>query len=62
MIYFFVSILIGAVWSFIISYLYTVLELNTVPWIEIGFFILTSYFPYIFSEALGYSGILSILI
>jgi sodium/hydrogen exchanger 3 len=62
MIYFFVSILIGAVWSFLISYLYTVLELNTVPWIEIGFFILTSYFPYILSEALGCSGILSILI
>ena len=52
-IYFFVSLLIGAVWSIIISYLYTVIELNTIPWIEIGFFIRTSYFPYIFSEALG---------
>lgn len=62
LIFFFVSILIGAVWSLMISYLYTVLELNTVPWIEIGFFILTSYFPYILSEALGCSGILSILI
>ena len=45
-----------------ISYLYTIFELNTVPWIEIGFFILTSYTPYILSEALGWSGILSILI
>lgn len=62
LIFFFVSIIIGAVWSLMISYLYTVLELNTVPWIEIGFFILTSYFPYILSEALGCSGILSILI
>jgi sodium/hydrogen exchanger 8 len=62
LIYFFVSIFIGAVWSFFISYLYTVLELNTVPWIEIGFFILTSYFPYILSEAIGCSGILCILI
>lgn len=52
-IYFFVSLLIGALWSILISYLYTVIELNTIPWIEIGFFILTSYFPYIFSEALG---------
>lgn len=53
MIYFFISLLIGAVWSLMISYLYTIFELNTVPWIEIGFFILTSYTPYILSEALG---------
>lgn len=62
LIFFFVSILIGAVWSLMISYLYTKLELNTVPWIEIGFFILTSYFPYILAEAMGCSGILAILI
>jgi len=52
-VYFFVSLLVGAVWSILISYLYTIIELNTIPWIEIGFFILTSYFPYIFSEAVG---------
>ena len=62
LIFFFVSILIGAVWSILIALLFTHLELNTVPWIEIGFFILTSYFPYILSEAMGCSGILSILI
>lgn len=62
LIYFFASLLIGAIWSLVISYLYTVLELNTVPWIEIGFFILTSYTPYILSESFGCSGILSILI
>lgn len=62
LIYFFVSLLIGAIWSMMISYLYTILNLNTVPWIEIGFFILTSYIPYILSEAVGCSGILSILI
>ena len=62
MIYFFVSLLIGAIWSLMISFLYTKLELNTVPWIEIGFFLLTSYTPYILSESLGCSGILSILI
>ena len=62
MVYFFVSLFIGAIWSLLISYLYTVFELNTVPWIEIGFFILTSYTPYILSESFGCSGILSILI
>lgn len=62
MIYFFVSILIGLVWSILISLVFRYLDLNTVPWIEIGFFILTSYFPYILSEAVGCSGILSILI
>ena len=34
----FVSLLIGALWSILISWLYTVIELNTIPWIEIGFF------------------------
>mmetsp|Transcript_22290 Transcript_22290/g.22077 ORF Transcript_22290/g.22077 Transcript_22290/m.22077 type:complete len:250 (-) Transcript_22290:180-929(-) len=62
LVFFFVSILIGAVWSILISLVFTYLDLNTVPWIEIGFFILTSYFPYILSEAVGCSGILSILI
>ena len=35
--------------------------MHKIPWIEIGIFLLASYFPYILAEGLGCSGLLAIL-
>jgi len=35
--------------------------MHLIPWIEIGIFMLASYFPYILAEGLGCSGLLAIL-
>ena len=58
---FFFSMLIGFACGLIFSYLFKVLELHLIPWIEIGIFLLASYFPYILAEGLGCSGLLAIL-
>ena len=58
---FFFSMLIGLCCGLIFSYLFKILELNKIPWIEIGLFMLASYFPYILAEGMGCSGLLSIL-
>lgn len=60
--YFFGSLIIGAAWAMFISYIIAQLEFDTIPWIEIAFFSLSCYFPYIFCEAIGWSGFLSIFI
>jgi NhaP-type Na+/H+ or K+/H+ antiporter len=36
--------------------------MNKIPWIEIGIFVMASYFPYILAEGLECSGLLAILI
>jgi len=59
---FFFSLLIGFVVGIIFSYLFKVLSMNKIPWIEIGVFILASYFPYILAEGFECSGLLAILI
>jgi len=51
--YFFGSLIIGAAWAMFISYIIAQLEFDTIPWIEIAFFSLSCYFPYIFCEAIG---------
>lgn len=58
---FFFSMLVGLVCGLIFSYLFKILELNKIPWIELGLFMLASYFPYILAEGLGCSGLLAIL-
>ena len=62
MMYFFGSLLVGLFAGLIISLLFKYLDLHTIPWIEIGFFCLTSYIPFVISERIGVSGILAILI
>lgn len=62
LMYFFVSLLIGAVSGIIFSVIFKVLDLHTIPWIEIGLFSLCSYFPFVLAEWVGCSGILAILI
>jgi NhaP-type Na+/H+ or K+/H+ antiporter len=62
MMYFFVSLLIGAVAGLMISMVFKYLDLHTIPWIEIGLFLLASYFPFVLCERIGCSGILAILI
>jgi sodium/hydrogen exchanger 8 len=46
--YFFLSFIIGGVWALFISFMFAILDLNEFTWIEIAFFILSCYFPYIF--------------
>jgi len=60
--YFFVSLLIGAVSGILFSVIFKVFDLHTIPWIEIGLFTLCSYFPFVLAEQVGCSGILAILI
>jgi len=55
------SMLIGFACGLIFSYIFKVLDMHMIPWIEIGIFMLASYFPYILAEGLGYSGLLAIL-
>ena len=61
-IYFFGSLLIGTAWALFISFVIAQLDLDEFPWIEIGFFSLSCYFPYILCEAVGCSGVLSIFV
>lgn len=61
-IYFFGSLVIGACWALFISFVIAQLSLDDEPTIEIAFFSLSWYFPYIFWEAVGCSGVLSIFI
>ena len=61
-IFFFGSFLIGAGWAIFISFVIANISLDDIPWIEIGFFSLACYFPYILCEAIGCSGVLSIFI
>jgi NhaP-type Na+/H+ or K+/H+ antiporter len=61
-IFFFGSLLIGAGWAIFISFVIANISLDDIPWIEIGFFSLACYFPYILCEAIGCSGVLSIFI
>ncbi len=61
MFYFFGSLLIGALFGILFSVFFKVLDLHTIPWIEIGLFILGAYFPFVLSEYLGCSGILATL-
>jgi len=62
LIYFFVSLIIGGACGIIFSVCFKILELHTIPWIEIGLFALASYFPFVLAEWVGCSGILAILI
>ena len=62
MVYFFGSLLIGFIAGILISLLFKYLDFHLIPWIEIGLFILASYFPFILCEKIGCSGILAILI
>lgn len=55
------SMLIGFACGLFFSYLFKVLDLHRIPWIEIGIFMLASYFPYILAEGLSCSGLLAIL-
>ena len=61
-VFLFGSLLIGAGWAIFISFIIAHLELDEIPWIEIAFFSLSCYFPYIFWEAVGCSGVLSIFV
>jgi len=62
MLYFFGSLIVGAIAGIIISLVFKYLDLHLIPWIEIGLFILASYFPFVLCEKIGCSGILAILI
>lgn len=62
MLYFFGSLIVGALAGIIISLVFKYLDLHLIPWIEIGLFILASYFPFVLCEKIGCSGILAILI
>jgi NhaP-type Na+/H+ or K+/H+ antiporter len=62
MMYFFGSLLVGLVAGLLISLLFKYLDLHTIPWIEIGTFIICAYIPFVISERIGVSGILAILI
>lgn len=62
LIYFFGSMLVGAVCGIIVSYIFAKVDFYLVPWIETGLFFILSYLPYVLSECLGTSGILAILI
>lgn len=61
-IYFFGSLFIGAFFGVLFSFFFKVLDLQSIPWIEIGLFMLSSYFPFVLCEKIGCSGILAILI
>ena len=58
---FFFSLFLGLVCGILASYVFKVLDFNKIAWIEIGLFILASYFPYILAEGLECSGLLAIL-
>lgn len=45
-----------------ISFIIAVLDMREMTSIEIAFFILSCYFPYIFCEAVGSSGVISIFV
>ena len=60
--YFFLSFIIGAVWAVIISFFFAILNMEEMTSIEIAFFLLSWYFPYIFWEAVGCSGVISIFV
>ena len=60
--YFFLSFIIGGAWALIISFIFASLDLYEFPWIEIGFFVLSCYFPYILCEAIGSLGVISIFV
>ena len=60
--YFFLSFIIGAVWAVLISFFFAILNMEDMTSIEIAFFILSWYFPYIFWEAVGCSGVISIFV
>ena len=60
--YFFLSFLIGGAWAVIISFVFATLDLYQLTWIEIAMFTLSCYFPYIFCEAVGCSGVISIFV
>ncbi len=60
--YFFLSFLIGGVWALITSFIFATLDLHEFTWIEIAMFTLSCYFPYIFCEAVGCSGVISIFV
>ena len=53
--------LIGFCCGLLFSYIFKILEMHKIPWIEIGIFLLASYFPYILAEGLGCSRLLAIL-
>ena len=55
------SLLIGFVVGVFFSWVFKVLDMHRIPWIEIGIFILASYFPYILAEGFECSGLLAIL-
>lgn len=47
------SMLIGFACGLIFSLLFKILDMHLIPWIEIGIFMLASYFPYILAEGFG---------
>lgn len=61
-IIFFGSIAFGLVMGIIVSLLLKYIQFDNDQFIELSFFFFFSYIPYIISEAIGLSGILSILI
>jgi sodium/hydrogen exchanger 8 len=61
-LFFFGSMLAGALCGILVSYIFAKFDFHLVPWIEIGLFFILSYFPYVLAEGLGLSGILAILI
>ena len=58
---FFGSIIFGALVGLFVSLILKYLQFDNDQFIELSFFFFFSYIPYIFSEAIGLSGILSIL-
>ena len=58
---FFFSLFLGMLCGLIMSWIFKVLDIDKVAWIEIGLFILGSYFPYILAEGFECSGLLAIL-
>lgn len=62
LLFFFGSLLVGAICGIIVSYIFAKFDFHVVPWIEIGLFLILSYLPYVLSEALYLSGILAIFI
>jgi NhaP-type Na+/H+ or K+/H+ antiporter len=58
--YFFGSIIVGALCGIAVSYIFAKFDFHMIPWIEIGMFFIFSYLPYVLSEGAGLSGILAI--
>lgn len=61
-IYFFGSLFIGGAAGILFSFFFKIMDLQSIPWIEIALFVLASYFPFVLCERIGCSGILAILI